>query len=163
MTLYRNVVSSIFLAAGLGTLFAAPAFAEPGCNEMGGHNRHHEHNSKMMEQHHAKLHDALKLTPEQEPGWGRLMDSEKPRPMPGAGEKADWSKLSAPERAEKKLALSKARQEQMSEHAEALKAFYGTLTADQKKTFEEFHAGSRGGKRGKPAVRTPGVTKAPTN
>ena len=109
----------------------------------------------MREQHHQQLHDALKLTPEQEPGWKKLMESEQPRPATSGAEtaKEDWSKLTTPERAEKMLALGKARQEHMSEYVAALKGFYATLTVEQKKTFEDMHAGQRGEMHGKARPR----------
>ncbi len=152
---YRKLAQSFFLAAGLGALVAGPVMADPGCGPMGAHQEHH---AKMMEQHHKQLHDALKLTPEQEPGWNKLMASEQPRPGLSGGQPEDWAKLNAPERAEKMLELSKARQVQMAEHVAALKAFYATLTPEQQKAFEDHHAAPRNGMRGN---RAPGAEKAP--
>ncbi|HSG22623.1 MAG TPA: hypothetical protein VLA64_06640, partial [Azonexus sp.] len=68
----RRLAQSVLLATGLGTFSVGPAFAESGCGPMGGREAHHEQHGKMMEQHHKQLHDALKLTPEQEPGWKKL-------------------------------------------------------------------------------------------
>jgi periplasmic protein CpxP/Spy len=158
---YRHLAHQMLLAAGLGAVLAAPAFAEPDCSPMAGHGFHHEHYAKQMEQHHKKLHDALKLTAEQEPGWKKLMDSEQLKPASGATPPEDWSKLSTPERADKMLEHFKARQAQMTEHVAALKAFYATLSAEQQKTFDDFHAAQRDGKRGKPGARMPGADKAP--
>jgi len=158
---YRHLAHQMLLAAGLGAVLAAPAFAEPDCLPMAGHGIHQEHYAKQMEQHHKQLHDALKLTAEQEPGWKKLMDSEQLKPAAGVAQPEDWSKLSTPERADKMLEHFKARQAQMAEHVAALKAFYVTLTAEQQKTFDDFHAAQRDGKRGKPGVRLPGVDKAP--
>lgn len=161
MSNYRHLAHKMLLAAGLGVFLAGPVFAETGCTEMGGRGFHHERRAKDMEQHHQQLHDALKLTPAQEPGWTKLMDSEKARPAADAMPPEDWSKLTTPERAEKMLARSKAHQEHMSEHVAALKAFYATLTPEQQKIFEDSHAAPRDGKRGKPGPRTPGADKAP--
>ena len=157
MNNYRRFVRSILLATGLGTFLAGSAFAEAGCSAMTGGPAHYQHHAKMMEQHHKQLHDALKLTPEQEPGWKALMDAEQPRPSTsGAEQPADWAKLSMPERAEKMLALTKARQEHMSEYVAALKGFYATLNTQQQKIFEEMHVGQRGGMHGKHRTRHPG-------
>ncbi|MBK9785968.1 MAG: Spy/CpxP family protein refolding chaperone [Betaproteobacteria bacterium] len=59
-----------------------------------------EHHAKMMEQHHKQLPEALKLTPEQEPAWNKLMETGA-QASAGSGEAEDWTKLKAPERAEK--------------------------------------------------------------
>jgi periplasmic protein CpxP/Spy len=136
MNSYRKAIQSFLIAAGIGALSAAPVLADPGCGHMGGHSERHV---KMMEQHHAQLHDALKLTAEQEPAWKKLMDSEQPQPGLSGGQPEDWAKLNAPERAEKMLELSKARQVQMADHVAALKALYAVLTPEQQKTFEDFH------------------------
>lgn len=152
----RRLAQSVLLATGLGALLAGPVFAEPDCDDRGGKQAHHQHYGKMIEQHHQQLHDALKLTPEQEPVWERLMESEKPKPSSaGTGQREDWSKLSAPERAERALELYKSRQAHMAEYVAALKGFYATLSPEQQKTFEEMHASQRGGMRAKPGPRNP--------
>jgi len=155
MNQYRKFAQSLLVATGLGVFLAGPVFAEPACDGMDGHHGQFEQHAKMREQHHQQLHDALKLTPEQEPGWKKLMESEQPRPATSGAEtaKEDWSKLTTPERAEKMLALGKARQEHMSEYVAALKGFYATLTVEQKKTFEDMHAGQRGEMHGKARPR----------
>lgn len=162
MNSYRRLAQSVLLATGLGAFLASPAFADPDCGAMGGreaHQAHQEHHSKMMEQHHKQLHDALKLTSEQEPGWKKLMESEQPKPSSaGTGPREDWSKLSTPERAEKTLELYKARQAHMAEYVAALKDFYATLTPEQKKVFEDMHASQRGSMRGKSGPRNPGAS-----
>lgn len=158
MNSYRKLAQSVLLATGLGAFLAGPVFADRGCGAMGGYEAHHEHHSKMIEQHHKQVHDALKLTPEQEPGWKKLMESEQPKPSSvGAGKREDWAKLSAPERAEKTLELYKARQEHMTEYVAALKGFYSTLSPEQKKIFEDMHASQRGGMRGKSGPGNPGT------
>lgn len=138
----RKLIPSLLLVAGLGA-FAAPVFADAGCGAMGGHDYRHGQYSKNMEQHQKNLHDTLKLSAEQEPAWKKLIESEQAMHPAKSAKREDWSKLSAPERADKMLEFSKARQERMSEHVVALKAFYAMLTPAQQKSFEDFHAGSR--------------------
>lgn len=156
---YRKFVQSLFLAAGVGAFVAGPAMADPGCDLKG---RHAERHARMMEQHHNQLHDALKLTAEQEPAWKTLIESEQPRPALSGGQPEDWAKLNAPERAEKMLELSKARQVQMAEHVAALKTFYAALTPEQQKVFEDFHSGHHGGMAGKPGPKASSSSKAPS-
>lgn len=142
---YRHLAKTLIFASGLGAFLAAPAFAEMSCEGMNGRGNQHEHHSKQMDEHHKVLHEALKLTPAQEPGWQKLMDSEHPKVVANAGQPIDWSKLTAPERAEKMLELAKVRQEQMAEHVAALKVFYASLTPEQQKAFEDAHAAPRAG------------------
>lgn len=151
----RNIARSFLLAAGLGAFLAGPVLAGPACDPMGHHHGRHE---KMLEQHHKLLHEALKLTPAQEPAWTKLMETERPNPAAGMGASEDWAKLKAPERAEKMLELGKARQERMAEHVAALKVFYAALTAEQQKVFDEFHSSPRA-MRGKPGRNAPAADK----
>ncbi|MFZ2266101.1 MAG: Spy/CpxP family protein refolding chaperone [Azonexus sp.] len=164
MNTYRKIVPALLLALGIGALAAGPALADRGCDSR---ESRAGWQAKKMEQHHTQLHDALKLSAEQEPGWTKLLASEQHGPaVAGAGQE-DWSKLNAPERAEKMLELSKARQAGMAEHVAALKAFYGSLTPQQQKVFEEFHSGhhhghhAHHGMRGKPAAKAPASDAAP--
>lgn len=146
MNSYRKIAQAVLLVAGLGAFAAGSAMAGPGCDQMGGHRGHF---AKMQERHHQQLHAALKLTPEQEPGWTKLMESEPVRPAFSDEQRAEWAKLKAPERAEKMLEMSKARDARMTEHVAALKTFYASLTPEQQKTFEDFHANHHGRMHGK--------------
>ena len=125
------------------------------CEGVSGRGNQHERHAKQMDQHHKILHEALKLTAAQEPGWQKLIDSEHPKAAANAGEAIDWSKLTAPERAEKMLELSKIRQEQMAEHVAALKVFYASLTSEQQKAFEDAHATPRAGMGMKKPINAP--------
>lgn len=74
-TLHRLFAATAFASAlgALATTLAAPN----DCASRGGY---WEHRSETMEQHHKRLHTALKLTPEQESAWTRLVDAVPPRP-----------------------------------------------------------------------------------
>lgn len=153
---YRKAIQNLLLAAGVGAFVVGPVLADPGCDYMRGNGEHHV---KAMEQHRSQLHEALKLSAEQEPAWQKLVDSEQPRMM-GTWHRDDWSKLTAPERAEKMLEISADRQSRMTEHVAALKAFYAALTPVQQKVFEEFHTGRRGNLASKPGSKAMSGDKA---
>lgn len=111
-----------------------------------------------MQQHQQRLHDALKLTPQQEPAWTKFQESH---PFAGNAKRpdpAEMAKLSAPERAEKMLEFQKQHQEAMGKHVNAMKDFYAQLTPEQKKVFDEQSMmgkrGQRDGMRG--GMRGPG-------
>jgi Spy/CpxP family protein refolding chaperone len=86
----------------------------------------------------AKLHDALHLTPAQEPAWATYQAALKPGAMMGAhGDRASWAALSAPARMEKMIALSKQHTALMETRLAALNTFYALLTPAQKQVFDK--------------------------
>ena len=153
MTRYRTFVCSVLLISTFGVL-AAPVVAAPrdcGPGMRGGDIW--EHRVERMAQQHQKLHDALKLTPDQDSAWKKFMDSEHPMAKPEPGKPEDWAKLTTPERADKMMERMREHQSRMFEHLVALKDFYAVLTPEQKKTFDDFHAAPRTGMRAKPGPR----------
>ena len=98
---------------------------------------------------HAKLHDALKLTPAQQPVWQAFVASMTP-PLKGerAGQrlsKEQRSALTAPQRMERRIAMQKQRTARMEARLSALNSLYATLTPEQRKVFDEQKRG-RGGR-----------------
>lgn len=161
MTSCRTLVSSVLFASTLGLGAVSSASAHPGAGPYGGYGEFGKHRAERMEQRHQQLHGALKLTPEQEGAWKKLMESERPMARGDASRREDWAKLSTPERAEKMLERMREHQALMTEHVAALKEFYGQLTPEQRKTFDDFHANPRGGMRGKSGPRSPSPEAAP--
>jgi Spy/CpxP family protein refolding chaperone len=161
MTSYRSIFSTMFLVSSLAG-FAAPALADSyHCAGKGEHGDFFEHRGERMEQHQKKLLEALKLSPDQEPAWKKFIASDGPMPMSRAATKSeDWTKLTAPERAEKRLDMMKERQVRMGEHVAALKEFYAVLTPEQRKTFDDFHGGSPHGMHGMRHHRHSGPERA---
>jgi Spy/CpxP family protein refolding chaperone len=148
MTNTKKMLAALIVATGTATI-ALPSMARDyGDCPMGGE-RGQGRMAERMNQQQQRLHDALKLNPEQEKAWAKYQES---RPF-GQGMRAqqdDLSKLSAPERADKMLELQRQHQEAMTKHVAAMKEFYGQLTPEQKKTFDEnsMMHGRHGGKRG---------------
>ncbi len=110
--------------------------------------------SAHMAKRQAKLHDALKLTATQESAWSSYQSALRPAQAAvhgNRGDRAGWAALSAPARMEKRLAMAKQRTARMETRLAALNTFYGVLTAEQKKTFDEVGMrgkGHRGGHHG---------------
>ncbi len=157
----RTMKSKLVLA--LGTLALGAAVAVPAVAGWGGGDRcdgpRTERMEKRMEQRHQALHDRLKLNASQEKAWQTYTEKMKSlRPAKGEFDREAMSKLSAPERAEKMQAFAEKRLEAMKKGTEAMKAFYATLTPEQKKIFDEegYHGGARssprGGSRGGPGM-----------
>lgn len=84
----------------------------------------------------AKLHDELKITPQQESAWTAFVASMQPPARPQAADRAAWASLTAPERAAKLIDLQKQHVAQSERRLDALNTFYSVLSADQKKLFD---------------------------
>jgi protein CpxP len=82
------------------------------------------------------LHTSLQLTSVQEPSWTKFLNKIKPvkmdKPVP-----QDWKTMSTPDRLDRRLTYVKAHEVKMTEHAAAVRAFYDTLTQDQKTIFDK--------------------------
>ena len=144
----KPLLLSVALAcAGFGAMAQMPGPGE------GPHGMHHPeggmHGMRMNpekmqavhEKHMTELKGKLKLTSAQEAAWGAFATGMKPvRPDSKRPDRAEMEKLSTPERLD---AMRTLRIQHMSEmnaamdkRHEAVKTFYGTLTAEQKKTFD---------------------------
>jgi Spy/CpxP family protein refolding chaperone len=150
-----NKSVKMLLAGAAIIAMSASAFARGGedCDYMGrgpmmGMNP--ERMEKMHAQHLAKLHDKLKLTPQQETAWKKFAASEPMRGKLDRPDPAEMEKLNAPQRLEKALEHMRTMEAKMTEHLKALKEFYAVLTPEQQKTFDDQMPGfgERHGPRG---------------
>jgi hypothetical protein len=112
-------------------------------------------------QHQQQLHDALKLSAAQEQGWNAFVASMKPAAHEQHADRGAFANLSAPERMQKMIDFSRQRTAQMETRLAALNTFYSTLSADQKKVFDEqtrhFMGGHGMGGHGMHGQHRPGV------
>jgi hypothetical protein len=105
-----------------------------------------------MQAHRAKrlaaLKEKLKLTAAQESAWTTFASASQPSAgaRPQRMDRAEFAKLTTPERLERMQARQAERSAMFAKRAEATKTFYGALTPEQKKTFdaETVHAGMHG-------------------
>ena len=145
------------LLAALGTsafaqtaATATPATAAaPAAKEHGG-----RYDPAKMQAHFAKrqaeLKAQLKLTAAQEPAWNTFTSAVQPPANWKRPDRAEFAKLTTPERIDKMKALRAERNARMDQRADATKTFYAALTPEQKKTFDEStlkrgHGGKHGG------------------
>lgn len=91
-----------------------------------------EHRQKRM----AAMHDSLKLTAAQEPAWKTFVEKSKPAEKMNRPNREEMAKLSAPERADRHMAMMKEHETHMATRIGALKDFYAVLTPEQKKTMD---------------------------
>lgn len=155
MTSLRQQLLAALFAVGVGGLAASAQAQTAGAVTPGRHAHAasmEEHQAKFAEQmakRQAALHDALKLTPAQEPAWTAFVSATAPTPHAPV-DRAALANLSAPERMEKMIAMQKERSAKMEAHLAALKTFYAQLTPEQKGLFDAaikkaHHGGRRGG------------------
>lgn len=96
--------------------------------------------AEMKAKRQARLHDALKLTPAQEPAWATFTAAMHPGARPAPGMHPDWKSLPAPQRMEMAIERSKQRSAMMETRLAALKTFYAVLTPEQQKLFDQASA-----------------------
>ena len=140
---------SLLLASVLATA-GFTALAQPAGNDggpMGMHGRMDPAKMEtMMVKHHDALKAKLKLTSEQEGAWAAFTTAMKPpaRSDMKRPDRAEMDKLTTPERIDKMRAQRSERMTAMNaamdKREDAIKTFYATLSADQKKIFDADHA-----------------------
>ena len=133
---------------------AAPAALKPAtsASAYGEHKMGRHDPAKMqarMAKHQAELKAKLKITPAQEGAWTTFTASMQPpaHRLGGgqsmAAQRAEFDKLTTPERIDKMKALRTERMAdmnaQMDKRGEATKAFYAALSPEQQKTFDAEH------------------------
>lgn len=135
----NKIIGALFVAIGL-TLASASVFASKGGCDHAWSTGHEKGGAARFEKHMAKLHDALKLTTTQETAWTEFSNKMKPvnmdKPKMDKFRHQDWEGLSTPDRLDKVLDNMKSHEKELTEHAAAVRAFYGTLTPDQQKIFD---------------------------
>ena len=78
-----------------------------------------------------------KLTGTQEAAWKTYIAAATPPAPPARPDRAQWEKLSAPERMEKMMTMMKEREGHMATHLAAMKTFYATLSPLQQQIFND--------------------------
>jgi LTXXQ motif family protein len=95
-----------------------------------------------MKEHRAKrlaaLKDKLKLTATQEGAWTTYTTANQPPAgaRPPRMDRAEFAKLTTPERLERMQTRQAERSAMFAKRAEATKTFYAALTPEQQKTFD---------------------------
>lgn len=140
----NNLKTSLIISAFLSTSSFAWAMPPGGpmCDEAGYRNE--ARNSRMAKQHSERLkrlHDTLKLQPEQEAHWQKFQAAlEVPADRGG---RPVTQATDTPSRMEQMKEQHQQSGKVLDAHLEAVKTFYATLTPEQKKIFDEHHAPAR--------------------
>ena len=88
-----------------------------------------------MTQRANELKAKLKLTPPQQAAWDPYVQAMKPAPHAHPS-RAEMDKLTTPERLDRMRELRRQRDAEMDRRDDATRAFYATLSAEQKKIFD---------------------------
>ena len=139
-----SLLATLGLAAGAQTAPTTPN-AEPNrvlTQESPSHAdpaRHQERVARMQEHRAKRLSDfkqQLQLSPGQEGAWNSYVASLQPSGEHKRVDRAALAALTTPERIDRLRALRAERIAAMDRRGEATKAFYATLTAQQKQVFD---------------------------
>jgi len=108
---------------------------------------HHGMRGQFMARRLARLKETLRITPAQEGSWSTYASALRPAPRqrPELGEMA---RLTTPERVDRMRALRSQRMAEADRRGEATKSFYASLSAEQKRVFDQVtlrHGGREGG------------------
>jgi protein CpxP len=86
-----------------------------------------------------RLHDSLRLRPDQEQAWRSFEMASRPDQREEARRQDAFQRMGsirAPQRMDLSLQMMRADLDQMEREADALKALYATLSPDQQETFD---------------------------
>jgi hypothetical protein len=151
----RVLLSSVLAGAGFAALAQGMGGPMGGPPHEGMPAGMHQPDPAKMQAWVAKrltaLKAKLKITADQEGAWATFTAAMKPPVNMGQHpNREEWQNLTTPERIDKMRAARSVRQAEMDKRADAVKAFYGTLTPEQKKIFDAQHMrhGRRGGMHG---------------
>jgi Spy/CpxP family protein refolding chaperone len=94
----------------------------------------------------ARFKQKLQITPAQEGAWAAWTAAIQPPANMKRPDRAEFEKLTTPERIDRMRALRAERMARMDKRGDATKTFYAALSPEQKRVFDESRArGGRGG------------------
>jgi protein CpxP len=96
-----------------------------------------EHKAERHTQHLTELKSKLNLQAAQEPAWNRFTESMQHPARMARSERANFEQMTTPERLDQMQAMKAQRNVHMQQRSDAIKAFYATLSTDQKQVFDQ--------------------------
>lgn len=136
----------------LGMAAANAQEAKPAAKQHDAHPNKEQVQARMADMYakrQARLHDLLKLTAQQESAWASYQAAIKPAALDGnRPEHKAMNKLTAPERLNLALDMTKKREAFLQTRVKAVGAFYAQLNPAQQTLFDEHGLGGERGPRG---------------
>lgn len=133
----RHVLAAALVAGVAG--ITAVAQAQPPVEAQQGRHGQHFDPSKRVERLNQRLVDLkqkLQVTPAQEAAWTSFANALQPPAQRQRLDRQALAGMSTPDRIDHMRALREQRNAEMDRRAEATKAFYAQLGAEQQKTFD---------------------------
>ncbi|MTV40987.1 Spy/CpxP family protein refolding chaperone [Duganella radicis] len=151
MNILRKSILIGFTVLGMAAAHAQDT--QPAGKPHGAHPTKEQMQAKMADMYakrQARLHDLLKLTAQQESAWATYQAAIKPAALDGQRpERKPMNKLTAPERLNLALEMTRKREAFLETRVKAVGAFYAQLNPAQQTLFDEHGlGGGRGGFRG---------------
>ena len=129
------VTTTLLAAAGVAAhaqTAPAPAAAAQGQHQRFDPAKRAEHHARRM----ADLKQKLQIQPNQEAAWTSFVTALQPPANRPRIDREALAGMPTPDRLDQMRALRNQRSAEMDRRADATKAFYAQLTAEQKKTFD---------------------------
>lgn len=148
------IAAAVLAALGLAAVAQTPAGPPPGSGprheqrmERGDPARMQERMQARIAKRQAHLKETLQITPAQEGAWTAFTAATQPPANWKRPDRAEFARLTTPERIDRMKALRTERMARMDQRAEATKVFYAALNPTQKRVFdlETARRGQRGG------------------
>jgi hypothetical protein len=142
----RTTLIATALIAGLtGLALAQNTTASADNTRAGRMEKMREHKSEHKSEHKgeghtqrlAELKSKLNLQAAQEPAWNTFTQSMQHPARMARPERATFEQMTTPERLDMMQAMKAQRDAHMQQRADATKAFYATLSAEQKQVFDQ--------------------------
>lgn len=152
-SVFKPLLLAGLMAAAVSTLAQpGPGAGGPGAGGPGAaspelRERMQERAQRHMDRRTTDLKAQLKLSAEQESAWTSYVAAMKPPTMAAHPNRSELDKLTTPERLDKMREWRKQRDAEMDKRDDATRAFYATLSDEQKKTFDA-NTGRPAGRRG---------------
>ena len=151
----RKQLATCALLAGVGLAAHAqtapvPAPAATGTDAAQSHGKRFDpaQRAERVNRRLADLKQKLQLSAQQEPAWGTFANAMQPPAQLERPDREAIARMSTPDRIDHLRALRERRHAEMDRRAEATKAFYAQLSAEQKKVFDAETARLFAGRRG---------------
>lgn len=151
----RKHLVTCALLAGIGAAAIAqqaPATSAPAAGPQAhGHRHDPAKKAERVARRLADLKQKLQVTQQQEPAWSSFANAMQPPANVQRPDREAIARMATPDRIDHMRALRERRNAEMDRRADATKAFYGQLSAEQKKTFDAESARmfQRGGHHGR--------------
>lgn len=136
-----SALVAALLASLAGTAWAQAANPPAATQEAAPQRKDSARWQERFQRRMGELKQQLQLSPGQEGAWNDFIEQMQPRPGERLRiDREQMARLTTPERIDRLRALRDQRNAEMDRRAEATKAFYATLTPEQKKSFDDLTA-----------------------